>query len=172
MSLEGYKSLFDTLYSPLCLFANKYLGDMDTSKDIVQEVFIKIWQRNPQFKSKNAIKGYFYNAVKNRCLDYLKSQYVMKFSNTIPEHIEEVDTEDYFYSQITIIEVYNQLHTAVEKLPEKMGKVIQLSLKNYSTKDIAEELSVTASTVRTQKVAAIQKLKKTLGNLSLLFTYF
>lgn len=172
MSLEGYKSLFDALYPSLCLFASKYLGDMDTSKDIVQEVFIKIWEKNPKFKSHNAIKGYFYNAVKNRCLDHLKSKHVKKFGHAIPKHIEEVQTEDYFLSQMTAIEVYNQLQKAIDSLPEKMGKVIQLTLNNYTTKDIAEELSVTPSTVRSQKGAAIQNLKKILGDLSLLITLF
>lgn len=172
MSLEGYKSLFDTLYPPLCLFANKYLNDMDISKDMVQEVFIKIWEKKPQFKSPNATKSYFYNAVKNRCLDHLKSKHVKKFGHTTPEQLKEVETEDYFLSQMATVEVYNQLHKAIESLPEKMGKVIQLSLNNYSTKEIAEELSVTASTIRTQKVAAIQKLKKALGDLYLLITFF
>ncbi len=172
MSIEGYRSLFDTLYPPLCLFASKYLGDMDLSKDVVQEVFIKIWEKNPKFKSHNAIKGYFYNAVKNRCLDYLKSKHVKLLGHATPEHLAQIQNEDYFLSQITTIETYNQLHKAIESLPEKMGKVIQLTLNNYSTKDIAEELSVTASTVRTQKVAAIQKLKRAFGDLYLLITFF
>lgn len=172
MSLEGYKSLFDTLYPSLCLFANKYLDDMDISKDMVQEVFITIWEKKPQFKSPNAIKSYFYNAVKNRCLDFLKSKYVKNFGQAIPENIEKVQTEDYFLSQITTIEVYSQLHKAIESLPEKMGKVVKLYLNNYSTNDIAEELSVTASTVRTQKGAALQKLRKALGDLYLIISLF
>ncbi|MFY0713701.1 RNA polymerase sigma-70 factor [Seonamhaeicola sp. NFXS20] len=172
ISLEGYKTLFNTLYPPLCLFASKYLGDIEVSKDIVQEVFIKIWEKNPQFKSQYAIKGYFYNAVKNRCLDYLKSKHVKVLNEATPAHLLQIESEDYFLSQVTMVETYAQLYKAIKTLPKKMGKVMELTLNNYSTNEIAEELSVTASTVRSQKVAAIHTLRKTMKSLLLLFTTF
>lgn len=164
ISLERYKSLFDTLYSPLCLFASKYLGDIETSKDIVQEVFIKIWEKNPKFKNHNTIKAYFYKAVKNRCLDYLKTKQIKLTNNEIPENLIDIQSDDFFFSQILTIEVYGQLQKAIDSLPEKMAKVVSLTLKNHTTKEIAEELMVTSSTIRTQRVAAINKLRQKLGN--------
>ena len=60
MSLDEYRSIFDSLYPSLCLFANKYLNDMDASEDIVQEVFIKIWVQKVQYINFCAIKSFLY----------------------------------------------------------------------------------------------------------------
>lgn len=166
LDLDGLKQVFDALYPSLCLFACKYLEDMDTSKDVVQEVFIKIWERTPKFKSPNATKGYFYNAVKNRCLDYLKSKHVRAFGYAAPEHLAQIQSEDYFLSQVVTVETYDQLYRAIGGLQGKTAKVIQLSLNGYSTNDIAEELSITPSTVRTQRSVAFKKLRAALGNLN------
>ena len=169
MSLEGYRSLYDTLYAPLCLFASKYIRDMDTSKDIVQEVFIKIWEKKPAFRNHNAVKSYFYNAVKNRSLDYLKNKQLKVLREATPLDPEVMQTETYYLSQITTVETYAELYKAMETLPKKTAKVIQLTLNDYTTNEIAEELNVTPSTVRTQKTMAYQKLRKILGDANLFF---
>lgn len=158
-NLEGYKSLFETLYPPLCLFANKYLNDMDTSKDIVQEVFIKIWEKQPVFTNYNTTKAYFYTTVKNYCLNYLKSNHYKTIANAAPLEIELQQSEDYFSAELVSAEIYAQLYKAIDTLPKKAAKVISLSLNNYTTNEIAEELNITPSTVRTQKSLAYQKLK-------------
>ena len=74
LSLKEYKNLFEKLYSSLCLFANKYLDNLELSRDIVQDVFIKIWEDKIEFNDENTIKSYLYTSVKNRCLYYLKSK--------------------------------------------------------------------------------------------------
>lgn len=170
-NLEGYKSLFETLYPPLCLFANKYLNDMDTSKDIVQEVFIKIWEKQPVFTNQNTTKAYFYTTVKNHCLNYLKSNHYKTIANTALLDIELPESEDYFFAELVSAEIYAQLYKAIDTLPKKAAKVISLSLNNYTTNEIAEELSITPSTVRTQKSLAYQKLKVIMGPIKYLLSF-
>lgn len=172
MSTEGFKLLFETLYPSLCLFANRYLHDMDLSKDIVQEVFIKIWKKKLDFKTHNATKAYLYTSVKNHCLNYLKSKNYKMSMNATRIDIAKIHTEDYFLAEMLTVETYAQLHKAIETLPEKTAKVIRLALHKYSTNDIAEELAVTASTVRTQKSIAYKKLKVLLNQFNQLFLNF
>lgn len=170
--LTEYRSLFDELYPPLCLFANKYLNDMDTSKDIVQDVFIKIWQKQPAFTNNNTTKAYFYTTVKNHCLNYLKSKHYKTKANAASLDLSMQQSEEYFFSEIVSAETYAQLYKAIDTLPKKSAKVITLSLNNYTTNEIAEELNITPSTVRTQKSLAYQKLKVLLGPLKYLFSIF
>lgn len=170
-NLDGYKSLFETLYPPLCLFANKYLNDMDTSKDIVQEVFIKIWEKQPVFTNHNTTKAYFYTTVKNHCLNYLKSKHYKTIANAAPIDIELPQSEDYFFAELVSAEIYAQLYKAIDTLPKKAAKVITLSLNKYSTNEIAEELNITPSTVRTQKSLAYQKLKGLLAPLKYFLSF-
>ena len=169
--LEGYKSLFEALYPPLCLFANRYLNNMDTSKDIVQEVFIKIWEKQPAFTHPSTTKAYFYTTVKNHCLNYLKGTHYKTMAHAAPlSELELQQSEDYFYTQIVAAETHAQLYKAIETLPKKAAKVITLSLHQYSTNEIAEELNITPSTVRTQKSLAYQKLKTLLSPLKYLLS--
>lgn len=171
-SLEGFKSLFETLYPPLCLFANSYLNNLDTAKDIVQEIFIRIWEKKPPVKNYHALKGYLYTAVKNQCLNYLKSKHVKIMGRTTSKDLAQLQSEDYFLAEMATIETYAQLYKAIDTLPNKNGKVIQLALNNYTNKEIAEELSVTTSTVRTQKSIAYQKLRGLLYNFNYFFIFF
>lgn len=167
--MEGYKSLFDTLYPSLCLFANKYLNDMDTSEDMVQEVFIKIWEQKIQYVNFNATKSFLYTSVRNRCLDYLKSKYHRSVIQSPDIDFDQMVTEEFFHTQLTIIDTYSQLETAIKQLPNKCEQVIRLSLKAYTNKEIAEELSISKNTVKSQKRIAYDKLRHSLGSLLNIF---
>ncbi|MCK0131592.1 RNA polymerase sigma-70 factor [Flavobacteriaceae bacterium F08102] len=164
ISLALYKELFNTLYPPLCLFANRYLKDFDASKDIVQEVFIRFWTLKVKVQVPAVLKGYLYTAVKNKCLDQLKSARVKNTVSYDPRKIEQLDHADYFLAEIVTVETYTLLDKAIRSLPTKCEAIIRLSLCEYSTKDIAEELCIAPSTVRTQRQIAYEKLRKTLGN--------
>lgn len=165
MSIAGYKSLFDSLYPPLCLFANKYLDDLETSKDVVQEVFIKVWEQKVQYINWHAMKSLLYKSVRNRCLDVLKSKHFKMGLQSSELNDAKFMTEDFFVNQLIIVETYAQLEAAIKKLPEKSQKVIRLSLDAYTNIEIAEEMCVTKNTVKSQKRIAYNKLRQALGNL-------
>ncbi len=171
-NLAEYKALFESLYPPLCLFANKYLDDMDTSKDIVQEVFIRIWEKQPLFTNPNTTKGYFYTTVKNACLNHLKSKQYITIVNTVSIDLAAQRPENYYFAEVVSAETYALLYKAIDALPKKAAKVITLSLQNYTTNEIAQELNITPSTVRTQKSIAHQKLKTILGPLKSYLSFF
>lgn len=169
MSIAGYKSLFDTLYPPLCLFANKYLKNMDLSKDVVQDVFIKVWEQKIQYINFYTIKSYLYKSVGNCCLDHLKSKYHRSMLNSSYIDFEHLLTEEYFLTQLTVIETYSQLETAINQLPNKCERIIRLSLKAYTNEEIAEEMSISKNTVKSQKRIAYEKLRHSLGSLLNIF---
>ena len=165
MSLDEYRSIFDSLYPPLCLFANKYLNDMDASEDIVQEVFIKIWEQKVQYINFCAIKSFLYKSVKNHCLDQLKSKYHKSIVQSPVIDFDKLLTEEFFLTQLTIIDTYSQLETAIKKLPNKCERVIRLSLKSYTNSEIAEEMSISKNTVKSQKRIAYEKLRHALSSI-------
>ena len=138
---------------------------MEHSKDLVQEVFISLWQKKKGFATAKAAKPYLYTAVKNKCLNQLKNKHYKIHRHAVREAIEVMDTEDYFNAQMLTAETYAQLHKAIASLPDKTAKVMQLAINDYSNTEIAEELAVTASTVRTQKSVGLKKLRGLLAHL-------
>ncbi|WP_418639251.1 RNA polymerase sigma-70 factor [Winogradskyella sp.] len=167
--LDGLKSLYETLYPSLCLFANTYLSDMDTAKDIVQEVFITIWERDTPYPNFYAIKALLYTAVRNRCLDYLKSKYHKSMVQSAAIDFDHMLSDDFFYTQLTLTDTYAQLETAIQQLPKKSEAVIRLTLNDYTNKEIAEELCISKNTVKSQKRIAYKKLRHALGSLLNIF---
>ncbi|MGY6647542.1 RNA polymerase sigma-70 factor [Wenyingzhuangia sp. IMCC45574] len=159
LSLKEYKELYNDLYFSLCLFADKYVKDLELSKDLVQDVFVKIWKDEIEFQSKNAIKSYLYNAVRNKCLDTLKNKSYQAKKPLTEVELAILESDSYFEKEVLIEEVSTALHNAVNTLPEKCRQIMRLSLRGLENSQISEELSLSVNTVKAQKRIAYQKLK-------------
>ncbi|NMH89305.1 RNA polymerase sigma-70 factor [Flavivirga sp. Y03] len=171
MTQEAYKKLFNSFYTSLCLFSNKYTNNLEHSKDIVQEVFIKIWKDQIQFSDNDNIKAYLYTAVRNKSIDFIKSKKNKSKTSLDSESIEIITSQTYFEKQVLIEETSRLVNQAINTLPYKCKRIIHLSLKGLENKQISEELSISLNTVKTQKRIAYQKLRPLLkGACSLLIT--
>ncbi|NKI27062.1 RNA polymerase sigma-70 factor [Arenibacter sp. 6A1] len=151
--------MFNTLYTPLCLFANKYLDSLDDSKDIVQEVFVKVWKKNIVIRDEAAMKSYLYTAVKNKSIDFLKSSYNKKKNLSVQIDFKDLESDAYLAREIIISEASEIIEKAMNTLPKKSGKVVRLAMQGLSNEQIAEELGVSINTVKTQKKLAYRKLR-------------
>lgn len=174
LTRKEYKSLFNKLYKSLCLFANTYLNDIDVSKDVVQEVFIKIWEREIIFKSEDNIKSYLYTSVKNKSLDYLKSKShksTEKLTNSQVDTLKFLETESVFLREVVITETSLVIEKAINTLPNKCAEIIKLSIKDLSNSEIAKKLNISINTVKTQKKIAYKKLKPLLKDYFILVAY-
>jgi RNA polymerase sigma-70 factor (ECF subfamily) len=171
LTLKEYKNLFDKLYATLCIFSNKYLNNIEASKDVVQDVFIKIWENKVEFKDENTIKSYLYTAVKNKSLDHLKSKRYKSTERFSPEEMEKLETEPFFLREVVILETSNIIENAINTLPNKCGQIIRLSIKGLTNVEIANELEISINTVKTQKRIAYKRLKPLLKDYFILIAY-
>jgi RNA polymerase sigma-70 factor (ECF subfamily) len=159
LTKSEFRKYYNTFYSSLFLFANKYLDDLELSKDVVQEVFFKLLDNNKTFDKNDSIKAYLYTSVKNKCLDQLKSsEYRLKHKLT-EENFKILASESTFEKELLLEEVSRTVDIALNTLPEKCKQIIKLSMKGYRNIQISEELSISINTVKTQKRIAYQKLR-------------
>ncbi|WP_052958621.1 RNA polymerase sigma-70 factor [Maribacter thermophilus] len=164
LSLRSYKDFYDTLYVSLCLFAKNYVQNLDLAKDLVQEVFIKVWEDKIEFKNEVAVKSYMYMAVKNKCLDLLKSKQFRSTENMSVEDMEELNSESFYLKEVVIEEVSSRIESAINTLPNKCAQVIRLSINGLTNPEIAQHLNISVNTVKAQKKIAYKKLKPLLKN--------
>lgn len=150
------------------MFSNSYVNNLELSKDIVQEIFIKIWKEQIQFKDLDHAKAFLYTSIRNKSLDYLNSKAYKSKSNLDVESLETLASETYFEKHVLIEETTRIVQKAINTLPYKCKKIIHLSLKGFGNKQISEELSVSINTVKTQKRIAYQKLRPLLKSAYLL----
>lgn len=171
LTLKEYKYIFDTMYSSLCLFANKYVENLEASQDLVQDVFIRIWEEKIVFQHDQAVKSYLYTAVKNQCLDYLKSVYVRTTQSLDEEDVFQWETDPFFHREVVISETNHILEKAITTLPEKCAQIIKLSIKGMSNPEISEELGISLNTIKLQKKIAYKRLRPLLKDYFLLFAF-
>lgn len=166
----NYKQIFDSLYPGLCLFANKIVQNLEESEDIVQNVFITLWNKNKYSHNYISIKAYLYKAVHNSCLNHIKHKTIEKKQ---AENLSiELSTENNYLNKRIEVELLEEIFSVIEELPEECKKIFKLSYINgYEVSQVAEELNISVNTVKTQRLRARKFLKERLKNVFPLALY-
>jgi RNA polymerase sigma-70 factor (ECF subfamily) len=159
--VKGDKSalqiLFNNYYTDLVRFGIKYVKNHEISEELVQEVFINIWERHQSLVITSSLKSYLFTSVKYRAFNYLRLQMPKK---KLMENIELLDTfantEDYQVSP----ELKKEVSKAIDSLPTKCRAILIMSkMDGMSHREIAKELGVSEKTVENQITIAFKKLR-------------
>ncbi|MFV0589740.1 MAG: sigma-70 family RNA polymerase sigma factor, partial [Draconibacterium sp.] len=103
------------------------MTNMEQSKDIVQEVFLKLWSKKLDLEEPG-MKAYLYTSIKNKCLDQLKNKALKLRSEAQMDQIKEKQSDSFFLKEVAVLEIYDGLARAMEKLPPKSKEVVKLTL--------------------------------------------
>ena len=156
---ESFKIIFNQLYSRMCAYCSRYLHDQQEIEDLVQDCFISLWNKRTDFDHINQVKSFLYTSVRNKSFNVIKHQSVIKTHE--PQIAYEQDQfED---SEIVSNDYYGLLYNEIKQLPEGSQKIMTLALRGMKNKEIAEELSISENTVKTQKKIAYARLKERLS---------
>lgn len=158
---QAIKELFTSMFSPLCAYGSRYITDPNDVKDMVQEVFVALWEKRNTFEQLAEIKSYLYASVRNNCLNYLKHLSVR--SKQEDALIYQLESDHSLDNPVLEEESFNQLYQEIHILPTAAKKIMLLALRGLKNKEIAEELGVSENTVKTQKKIVYSKLKKRLS---------
>ena len=151
-----FHNVFDKYYVALCLFANQYTEDEETSADIVQDSFAKLWQIRDDFFYLHQVKAFLYTAVRNKALNELEhSKVVFEYA----QKVIEKKKDSFFHDAVVEEETYRILAEAIDKLPDQMRAIMRLAMEGKKNAEIAEQLNVSVETVHTLKKIAYKKLR-------------
>ena len=171
--IRAFNLLFNKYYSDLCLYAFDIIGKSEMAKEIVHDVFIKIWNSRETINIETTFKGYLFRAVHNQSLNYIR--YLKNLNN--PDLISTDDTKNKVQSMNFEVppEIIEKLFSdqfekefekAMKTLPQQCRKIFYLSrFEELSYSEIAVKLNLAVSTVKTQMLRAILKLKNELKDL-------
>ncbi len=166
---QAFKELFDEFYQTLCLFAARFLKDDALAADVVQEVFVKFWERHTDFDNDLKVKSYLYTSVRNACLNIIRDK-----KEFIPEgeSLAQLEKESFFGNAVLERESLRIFYAAVDSLPTQGRKIIYLAIDGKTNHEIATELGITEFTVHRLKKIAYKKLKMLLKDYYLLFLIY
>ncbi len=165
---KAFRVLFDTHYASLCRFAAGYVNDYSAAEEIVQQVFINIWDHRQNIEQEKSIKSYLFTSVKNRCLNHIRD--TKKFRSYYLDVEAEMEIPVYDNDKISESDLEKQIAEALDKLPEKCREVFELCrFEELSYKRTAEKLDISVKTVEAQMSKALKILRVELKHLWLLF---
>ena len=150
--------LFDTYYEKLYLFAEKYIYDSDKAHDIVQDVFLKIWENAERLELSSSIQHYLFASVRNGCLNYLKSLQIEDRNN---RKYAEAYIESQNVDMVDDEELLARVRQVLDELPEKCREVCLLRfVEGYKYAEIAVRLDMNENTVKAQLHRGMERLKQ------------
>jgi RNA polymerase sigma-70 factor, ECF subfamily len=151
---EHYKSFF--------LMACKYLKDSSLAAEIVNDVFLKIWEDGDQMKIETSLKSYIYKAIINRSLNALHKN---KREISLDDDIINIPDETYELRQIEENELRIKLYAAIDQLPEQCRKVFEMSrFEELKQQEIADKLGISIKTVKNHITIALKHLSVSILN--------
>jgi RNA polymerase sigma-70 factor (ECF subfamily) len=164
---SNLSDIYTKYHQRLSLFAYRYLGSLNEAEDIVQSLFLKLFEKEMVLNSELSVKSYLFSAVRNACLNHIEKAGVKKkHFNYIQTHIKESDDNSNYELSRIEDEVLWELFTALEELPPKCRNIMTLSyFENIGNDDIAKMLNITVNTVKSQKQRAKQLMKERLKEL-------
>lgn len=156
---SAYEALFKTFYTELVIHANRYLYDMDASREIVQNLFVTIYEKRQSLNISSSLKSYLYRAVQNRCINYINAQKTKgKYTNYILNNTKNQDNP--IEQNLNATELENALYNAIGELPPKCRMIFKMNrFEGVSNGEIAERLDLSKRTVETQITKALKLLR-------------
>ncbi|WP_231427901.1 MULTISPECIES: RNA polymerase sigma-70 factor [Pedobacter] len=159
---KGRTSVFTRFYTSyfqkLLLASDKYLKDIYAAEELVQDVFLKIWENPYQLSDVKSVKSYLYRAVINSSVNYINRQ-----KNIAQHHLKLTSelSDEYFMELDEEHEVIILLREEIEKLPLQCKKIFKLSrFENLKYKEIAAQLNISEKTVENHIGNALKILRE------------
>ena len=165
---EAFETIFKAYYSNACTFAQSFVKDPEIAKDVVQETFIRLWDKRFCLKIETSFKSYLFRSIYNASINAINKNKLL--SQKSKEIIEEITFQNQLTNQnlnadiieeISARELEIEIEKAIEKLPRQCNEVFKLSRNGqFSYAQIAEKLDVSVNTVKTQMKRALARLRE------------
>jgi RNA polymerase sigma-70 factor (ECF subfamily) len=157
-----FKQVFDACYESLCHYAYTILRDTDEAEDVVQSMFMKLWERREELNIQSALRSYLFKSVYNQCLNQVEHRSVKsKFQEYKLTQMEVSQQPGVFDEELDV-----KIKKAIEALPPQCRTIFLMSrydeLRHH---EIAEKLNISVNTIQNQICKALKILRDELKEL-------
>ena len=168
---KAFEKLFHKYYGILCSFATKIINDDVAAEEIVQDLFVKLWEKREQLFIETSLKNYLFRSVKNLCLNTIQhNKTKIRYAQIVISEVENQFTDDNNYPEP---DLSVKIEESINSLPEKRREIFLLSRQDgLKYHEIAQKLNISIKTVETQMSLAIKTLRDKLKKYSSFFLFF
>lgn len=156
----AFSYFFSAYYKDLVMFASRFTKDLNNAEEIVQDVFVILWEEHESIKINISIKSYLLKLVQNRCIDWYRHKKIIKIhNNSVMQNSPHFDyiTDNYI--------LYSELQGQIEKVLEMLPKTVSDSFRmnryeGLKYHEIATILNVSIRTIEVRIGKALFILRK------------
>lgn len=162
--IRQFETLFRSSYLSLVRYASTMIKDKDTSEEIVQDLFVRIWQERDKLNIESSLNGYLFRAVHNRCLHHIEhakvvERHAKEMMAAVPEMAETPS------DMLQYKELQEKIVGIIERLPERCGQIFCMNrFEGMKYAEIAEKLSLSVKTVEANMGRALKEFRKAFYN--------
>lgn len=157
----SFRKLYNHVSKQLIAFAHSMVKERDAAFEIVDDVFVRLWQNRVHIYSIMNIKVYLYKAVKNTSLNYI-SKKAKENINEPFDHIDiQINNGANPENKMIMSEIYEKIDAAVKALPPRCKIIFKLVREDgLKYKEVAEILNISENTVDAQMVIAVHRISE------------
>jgi len=158
---KAFRELFMAYCARLTQFAFSIVKSRDAAREIIDEVFIKLWRNKINIENIRNLKVYLYTAAKNTALNYLsvnaRNNITQSFDLLSVQLIDDQSPERKMINS----EILNKINAAIDNLPPRCKMVFKLVREDgLSYKEVGEILNISPKTVDAQMVIAVKQVSE------------
>ena len=165
---QTLRDAYDKYFAQLCFFGHRYLEDMVEVEDVVQDIFVTLFEKKMAFDSPAAMDTYLRRAVYNACMNRLNHAKIRRrHMPGIAERMEaERENDSGFTGDAIEDAMLWRIMRAVDELPPECARVFRLSyIERRGINEVAEIMGISPHTVNSQRTRAKKLLKEKLKHL-------
>lgn len=159
---KAFTYLIDKYHNRLCVYADSLINNHIRSEDVVQNVFIRLWEKRKNLDTAFSVKNYLYKSVYNEFIDqYRKTQSVLRIEKMYIEHLNTIVFEEGHQEEMD--KIINEIQEIVNELPPRCKEVFRLSKEEGLTNiEISDHLKISVKSVEAQITRAFSTIRKKL----------
>jgi len=162
---RAFELVFNEYYGIMVLYASRFMDTREEAEEVVQDVFVKFWEKCDTLSEDSSIKSYLYRSVHNSCLNTIKHekvkdgyrQHMLQLMETSYQNEFDVEDPD---------KIRNRILEEIQNLPPRCSEIFQLSrYEGLKYQEIADHLGISVKTVEVQMGKALKVLRENLQDL-------
>lgn len=157
-----FGQVFEIYYERLCNYANTFLNNIEEAEEMVQDMFLILWEKRETIEIHTSVKSYLYQAVHNQSLNRIKHY---KVRQTHADYVQYHDgsIENSGDAKMIGDELEMKINEVVNSLPDQCRRVFQLSrFENFTYAEISQQLNISKKTIENHMGKALRIMREML----------
>jgi len=159
---KSFETLFRAYYKPLLIYSERIVEDKDDANEIVQDIFLKLWEKRKEIEIRSTLNAYLYRAVYNNSLQLLKRRKLdLKYRQYKTQHSTNSinPSEDMIATELS-----HKIGLLLDALPDNCKRIFKMNrFEGMKYQEIADKLSISIKTVEANMTKALKHFRKHLS---------